>query len=112
MDPKQTILSPLIEKAWDYGKSSLEIARLKALNKTADLASTVSTGGLLVLSFAFFLLILTLGISLWLGELLGKPYYGFLVVACFYAMVSLTILLIRPFIKRRVNDTVIRKLFN
>ncbi len=112
MDPKHSLLKPLIEKACDYGKTSFELARLKALGKTADLASSLSAGALLVLSLAFFLLIFTIGISLWLGEWLGKSYQGFLVVACFYAMVSLTIMLIRPFIKRRVNDTVVRKMFN
>ena len=36
-----------------------------------------------------FLLVLTVGIALWLGKLLGEIYYGFFIVAGFYALTAI-----------------------
>jgi hypothetical protein len=40
---------------------------------------------------ASFLLFLNLGLALWLGEILGKPFYGFFVVAAFYVITGIVI---------------------
>jgi len=85
---------------------------MKTVAKTAGLLSTISTNLLLAMSVTFFLLILSLGISLWLGALLGKSHYGFLIVAGFYALAGLILLLIRPYLRSLFTDAVIRKLLN
>lgn len=111
METKTNVLEPLLEKAEVYGKTSFELVKLKALDKTADLASTLASRSMFALVVSFFAFTINIAIALWLGDLLGKAYYGFLIVASCYALAGIVLLLIHPFIKSRVNNAVIRQLF-
>jgi len=66
---------------------------------------------LIVLIFAvLFFLILNIGVALWLGELLGKSYYGFFIVAGFYALLALIFSIFRKqLIKNPVNNSIIEQ---
>jgi len=47
---------------------------------------------------------------LWLGELLGKSYYGFFIVAGFYALLALIFSIFRKqLIKNPVNNSIIEQ---
>ena len=41
MKEKENILEPLWERAEDYGKTSLELLKLKSIDKTSDVVSTI-----------------------------------------------------------------------
>ena len=112
MEAKANLIEPLLEKAEAYGKTSFEILRLKALDKTADVSATMASRSLFILIVSFFAFALNIGIALWLGDLLGKAYYGFLIVAACYGLVAIVLLAIHPFIKGRVNNAIIKQLFN
>ena len=113
MDYKTTIIIPLFEKAEEYGKTSLELVKLKALNKTADVYSTIATRGIVALPLIMFVAVLTIGVSIWLGELLGKLYYGFFCVAGFYGVVwAILYLLMRHSIKKRIGDAFVYQILN
>lgn len=112
MEPKTNILEPLLEKAEAYSKTSFELIKLKTLDKTADVSSTLFSRSLFVLIVSFFAFTLNIAIALWLGDLLGKTYYGFLIVASCYALAGIILLIIHPFIKARVNNAIIKQLFN
>ena len=112
METKTSIIEPLIERAEAYGKTSFELLRLKALNKTADVSSTLFSRTLFVLVIAIFAFTINIAIALWLGDLLGKAYYGFLIVSGFYAIVGVILLVAHPSIKASVNNTIIKKLFD
>lgn len=112
MEPKTNLIDPLIERAEAYGKTSFELLKLKTLHKTADVSSTLASRSLFTLIVSFFAFTLNIAIALWLGDLLGKMYYGFLIVASCYALVAVILLIIHPFIKARVSNAIIRQLFN
>ncbi len=112
MEVKSNLIEPLLEKAEAYGKTSFELLRLKALDKTADVASTLASRSLLTIVLSLFVLTINIGIALWLGDLLGKHYYGFFIVASCYGLVAIVLLIIHPFIKGRVNNAIIKQLFN
>ncbi len=102
----------LLEKAENYSKTSFELMKLKALDKTADVSSTLASRSLFTLVVSFFAITLNIAIGLWLGDLLGKTYYGFLVVAFCYALAAAVLLLIHPLIKSRANNAIIKQLLN
>jgi len=106
------LIEPLLEKVEAYSKTSFELLKLKALDKTADVSATLFSRSLFVLIVSFFAFLLNVGIALWLGDILGKAYYGFLIVAACYAIVGVILLIIHPFIKARVNNAIIKQLFN
>jgi hypothetical protein len=81
MEQTDGIVKVLLTQVEEYGKTSFELTRLKAVQKLIPVASTL-TGHL-------FVLLLNIGIAMWLGDLLGKPYFGFMSVAGFYLLVGI-----------------------
>lgn len=89
MEQADGIVKVLLTQVEEYGKTSFELTKLKAVQKLIPVA-TVFTGYLFVLlTLSLFILLLNIGIAMWLGDLLGKPYYGFLSVAGFYLLVGI-----------------------
>ncbi|KQB37657.1 MULTISPECIES: hypothetical protein [Flavobacterium] len=78
----------LYEKAENYTKTSLELLKLKTVSAVADVLSTLTSRIAVGAVVAFFTLFLNIGISLWLGKVLGEYYYGFFIVALFYLIVA------------------------
>ena len=111
-DVQTNLFAPLLEKAEAYTKTSFELIKLKMLNKTADVSSSLLSRALVILVFSFFAFLLNIAIALWLGELLGKTYYGFFVVASFYALAGIILLVMHSSTKSRVKNTIIKELFN
>ena len=112
MDPQKNLIDPLLEKVESYGKTSFELMKLKALAKTADVSSTLFSRSLFILFVSFFAFTINIAVALWIGDLLGKTYYGFLIVSAFYALASIILLIVHPSIKTRINNTIIKQLFN
>lgn len=79
----------LYEKAENYTKTSLELIKLKTVSAAADVLSTLTSRIAVGAVVAFFTLFLNIGISLWLGKVLGEYYYGFFIVALFYLIVAI-----------------------
>lgn len=112
MEPKTNFIEPLMDKAEAYAKSSLELLKLKAVDKTGDVTATLISRLLLIVVVSFFVFTLNIALALWLGDLLGKAWYGFMIVALFYALLSVVLLMIHPTIKSKANNAIIRKLLN
>jgi fatty acid desaturase len=91
MEDNSKLLESLLEKASEYAKTSFELVKLKALDKTTDVVSSLVPHSIVVLLIATFLLFLNLGLALWLGDILGKVFWGFFVVAAFYILAGLII---------------------
>ncbi|WP_410960347.1 hypothetical protein, partial [Salmonella sp. SAL4431] len=64
----------------------MEILRLQLIRKSSTTTSSFVSIVLTCFIFFFFFTILNIGISLWIGELLGKTYYGFFAVSGFYLL--------------------------
>ena len=84
-------IESLLERVADYSKTSYELAKLKTLDKTSDVASTLVPHSIVFVLFASFMLFVNFGIAFWLGELLGNTYYGLFVVAGFYVISGLVL---------------------
>jgi hypothetical protein len=110
MNQQTGLIEELIEKVEQYGKTTIELLKLKTLDKSSDVISNLISW-LIVLTFAvLFFLILNIGLALWLGELLGKSYYGFFVISGFYALLALVFGIFRKqLIKNPVNNSIIEQ---
>jgi hypothetical protein len=82
-------IETLFEKAGDYGKTTAELLKLNALSKCADVVSSLVTRLATLVVVALFIITINIGIALWLGELLGRSYYGFFVVAGCYCIIAI-----------------------
>lgn len=105
-------MEPLLEKVGHFGQLNIDLIKYKILDKMADLISSFIARFLLLLMISIFAVFLSLGAALWIGELLGKIYYGFFAVALFYGLVSLFVMYLQQAIKMRMNNWIISKMLN
>lgn len=91
-----------------YSKTTLELSKFKALNITTHVVTTMISRLSVIIIAALFALVLNIGIALWLGELLGKNYYGFFIVALFYLIAAIVLhFFLHNWIKKPVSDLII-----
>jgi len=113
MDDNAKLIESLLERAVEYGKTSLELAKLKALDKTSDVVSTVIPHAVVFVLFASFMLFFNLGLAFWLGSLLGQVYYGFILVAGFYGITAIVVhFFMHKWFKKLVCDYFIKQMLN
>lgn len=113
MESMPTAFEPLLEKAQAYGKTSIELYKLKAVEKTAGLTSNIVANGTVFLAFFLCIAMAGIGLALWLGELFGKLYYGFLSVAGFYAVVGCILyFFLRDWIKTHTGNSIVKQMLN
>jgi len=91
MEDTTRSIETLIEKVTDYGKTSYELAKLKTLDKSSDVASSLIPHSIVFVLFASFMLFANFGLAFWLGVIFGNTYYGFFVVAAFYVAAGLVL---------------------
>lgn len=112
MESKAFLLEPLFERVEEYGKTSFELLKLKSVDKTADIASSVTSRVLFTVIVFLFAITLNTAVALFLGDMLGKAYYGFLAVASFYGLLAIILFFIHPNIKGYVKNKIILKMLN
>jgi len=107
----ENILDPLLEKAEDFGKTSLELLKLKAVDKASDIVSTLIPIMIVVVFTIIFVLFVNLGIAFWLGAMWNSVYLGFFAVAAFYILCGMVIhFVLHDRLKERIRNTVIKLL--
>ena len=110
MKDHANLIEPLIERVAAYGKTSLELLKLNAIDKSSDIASTAIPQSVILYFIASILLFSGLGLAVWLGEITGKTYLGFFIVAAFYILAGLFFyLFIFKWLKRVACDYFIRQ---
>ena len=111
MEDNVKLIERLLERIVEYSKTSFELIKLKALEKTSDVFSTLAVHSVVLLLLASFMLFFNLGMAYLIGDLLGNSYYGFFIVGGFYFLISIIIsLFMRNWIKRKVRNTIIKHL--
>jgi hypothetical protein len=100
----------LLESAAGYGIKSYDLVKLKAIDKTSAVVSSLTTHAIVFLILMSFLLFLNLGVAIYLGEILGNIYYGFFVVALFYGIVGLIVhFFFHDSIKKKISNYIIKQ---
>lgn len=111
MEEKVKLIEELYERATDYGKTSYELLKLKAVDKTSDIVSSFIPHSVFAIMVLTFLLFINLGAAFWLGEILGKVYFGFFVVAGFNGLLGLIMhLFMHKWLKRFFRNYIIKLL--
>ncbi len=110
MEDNTNLIESLIERATDYGQTSIELAKLKALDQTTQVMSSFLSNAVVLIIISLFVLFLNFGLAIWIGHILGEIYYGFFAVAGFYGMTAILVyLFMRKWIKRTVGNTFIKQ---
>lgn len=108
MEDKTISLEDLIESVEEYAKKGYTLVTLKALDKVTDVASTLIVHIIVVIVLFMFIVLLNIGAALWIGDLLGKSYYGFFCVAGFYGFIGGVLYFFRRVgLKKSIRDSLI-----
>ena len=111
MTDHATPIATLLERAEDYGNSTIELLKLNAIDKSADVVSSLVSRLAIIMTVALSLLIINIGVALWVGKLLGNSFYGFFVIGGFYALVSILLHIFRhQWIKYPVSNSIIKQI--
>lgn len=113
METKATTVELLFEKAENYLKTTVELTKLNVVDKSSDVLSSLLPRIILLVVVALFSFLINIGISLWIGELLGKWHYGFFIVAgSNLAIIVLLYSFRHSWIKIPINNLIITKIVN
>lgn len=108
-----TPIEALFEKAEDYSKTTFELLKLNAIDKSAALLSTLAAKLVITIVMSMFVLTFNIALALLLGEILGKSYIGFFVVSVFYLFVALLIYSYQDeWVKEPLSNAIISQLQN
>lgn len=111
MADNATPIATLLEQVEDYSKTSIELFKLNAIDKTAEIASSFASSMVTLYLVALSLLIVNIGLALWIGEMLGNSFYGFFIIGGFYGLVAILVHIFRQqWIKYPVSNSVIKQM--
>ena len=112
MEEKESLIETLFEKLEAYAKINLDLFRLKAINISADMVSSIVSKLVVFVVVILIVISLNTGLAFWIGDMLGKTYYGFFIVSAFYVLVALVLHFVPGIVKSPVNDSLILKMLN
>lgn len=108
MENQAVLIETLFEKAEAFGKTTYQLFKLKSMEVTINVVTTLLSRLVVFLVFSLFMLVLNLGIALWLGKLLGEYYFGFFIVSAFYLIVGVLLyFFLHKWIKKPIADLII-----
>ena len=88
---KDGVIEALFDKTKDYVETRADLFKLKAIMKTAEVGSSIVSQVIVAVVFSSFFIFLNVALGLWLGDLTGRSYIGFFIVAAFYLIVGIII---------------------
>ncbi|OFX74950.1 MAG: hypothetical protein A2X12_06930 [Bacteroidetes bacterium GWE2_29_8] len=104
------LIEKLFERATEYGRTSYDLLKLRTLDKLTNIVSSNIPRLVIFFLMSLFLLFLNLGFSFWLGEIIGKIYYGFFIVGAFYGIIGIFIhFFMRKYFKRIIGNYIIKQ---
>lgn len=108
METPSGLIQSLFEQIKELGLTTMELTRLKVLEAITKIVSSLVAKLIVVLVFFMFALILNVGLALYLGEILGKIYLGFFIVAAFDLIVGIVLhFFLKKWINTPVSDSII-----
>jgi hypothetical protein len=108
METTSGMIESIVERVEAYGKTSIELDKLKGLETSTTVASSLIARLGVISVISLFVFVLSIGIAMWLGDLLGKSYYGFFIMAAFYLVTGVVLhFFLYKWIKKPFGDFLI-----
>lgn len=96
----------------DYVNTRIEYVKLTTAEKSAAVIANLIAGFIIAVFFIFFIVFVSISLSIGLGEWIGKPWAGFLIVAFIYLLVGVIVWAARgTIIQLPVMNALIQQLF-
>jgi hypothetical protein len=113
MDTPATETEILFEQIEDYTKTSVELLKMQAVEKASGITVVVVSKAGVAIAVLLFMIVFTVGAALLLGDVLGKPYYGFFVVGGVCLIFAVLFhLQLEKWIRKPLGNQIIKKLLS
>ena len=113
MEERFKYIEPLIESVEAYSKTSIELVKLKTVDKVADGTSSIIAWLPVIIALILFFITANFGLALWIGAMLQMVYMGFFIVATFYALAAIILYLTKDkWIKKSLYVSIINQMLN
>ena len=110
METPVNSIEVLFEKAEIFSKTTIELSKLKVLEATTRVVTSLISRMSVIIMLSLFALVFNIGIALLIGELMVKIYYVFFIVAAFYLLAGLVLhLFLYKWIKKPLGDLIIKQ---
>jgi hypothetical protein len=110
METQPGSIELLFEKVEIYGQTTIELTKLKVLETTTHVITSLISRLIVIIMISIFILVINIGIALMLGEFLGKSYYGFFIIAAFYLAGGIVLhFFIRGWIQKPISELIIKQ---
>jgi hypothetical protein len=110
METTANSIESLYERAEAYGKTTYELSKLKLLETSNTVITSLVARLSVILMISMFTFVMTIAIALWLGEILGKAYYGFFIVAGFYLVVGIVLhFFLHSWVEKPISELIIKQ---
>nr|WP_309754962.1 hypothetical protein [Flavobacterium sp.] len=111
MEDNTSTIEMLFERAEDYTKTTIDLVKLTAVDKTADVLSSLISRLTVSIIFVLFAFLVNIGLSFWVGELVGKIYYGFFIVSSIYLVLAIVLYNVKDkVLKMPISNFIIAKM--
>lgn|SRR5690242_4546532 len=91
MQNDPTAVEELFYKLKDYAETTVDLFKLKAINKVSGFTSTLIVSIILIVLLFVILICLSVGFALLIGSWLGHAYWGFFIMGVLYIIIGLAL---------------------
>lgn len=113
MENENTSIEELFFKLKDYGETTLDLLKLKAINKILRVSSTIILSVFSLVLLFLILICVSIGLSLLIGVWLGHAYWGFFIMAGFYVIIWLILFLSKKkLLDEPVKNRLVKEILN
>lgn len=111
MTDDTTPIATLFERAEDYTKTTIKLFKLNAVDKSAEIVSSLFSLLVVILTVVLSIVIISIGAALWIGKLLGDSYYGFFIIGALYLLIAILLHLFREnWLKYPISNSIIKQM--
>ncbi len=91
----------MLDTIKEYTSKRIDLLKIEATEKTSLSAGIITFLVVMIIAFAFFIILFNFGIAFLIGNMLNNYSYGFLIVSAFYLLIMIVI---GTFKKRIINS--------
>jgi hypothetical protein len=111
MENDPTGVEELFYKLKDYGKTTVDLLKLKAVDKLSGVAFTLIVSVFLIMILFLALICISAGFALLIGGWLGHVYWGFFIMGALYIIIGLALFAGRKkILKEPISNRFIKEL--
>lgn len=104
-------IEELFSKAEAYVKTTIRLFKLELIKNISEIVSDLFAKIIIFFIAGLAFLFANIGLSIWLGDILGELYYGFFAVALLYLIIAIAIYATRKvFLKNPISNVIITAL--